>query len=151
MDKSATLEALGAAKAAHIKWVNRARNLIDGIPVVKEAIPVDSTECAFGKWFYLEGSKLNAFGSMDCLSVIETYHFELHDRYLKIFTIYFGEDSRGFFSKLLNKKKKVTENDIRLARDYFEQLESSSKKLLDEITRLERRLHAISAESFASK
>ena len=151
MDKSATLEALSAAKAAHIKWVNRARNLIGGIPVEKEAIPIDSTECAFGKWFYLEGSKLNGFGSMDCLSVIENYHFDLHDKYLKIFTIYFGDDRRGFFSKLLNKKKKVTDNEIRLARDYFEQLEASSRKLLDEISRLERRLHALSEESFASK
>jgi len=151
MDKEATLSELGAAKKAHIKWVNRARSLIEGIPVEKDAIPMDSTECQFGTWFYGEGQKLNAFASMDCLGTIEAFHFQLHDIYMKIFKLYFGEDRRSFFSKLLGKKKKVSDQEKEIARDYFLQLEAVSKQLLEEIGKLERRLYAMPVGAFEDK
>lgn len=151
MDKASTLEQLGAAKKAHIKWVNRAKSLIEGIPVEKDAIPVDSTECQFGSWFYGEGQQLNTFSGMDCLGRIEALHFELHDYYMKIFKVYFGEDRKSFFKKLFNSKKKISDNERQLAREYYTQLESVSKNLLDEIGKLERRLYAMSAEAFADK
>lgn len=151
MDKEDTLLQLGAAKKAHIKWVNRAKSLIEGIPVEKDAIPVDSTECQFGGWFYGEGQKLNAFSNMDCLGNIETLHFQLHDIYMKIFKLYFGEDRRSFFTKLFNKKKKISEQDREVAKDYFSQLDGVSKQLLAEIGKLERRMYAMTAESFENK
>lgn len=151
MDKSVTLEHLSAAKKAHIKWVNRAKSLVEGLPVEKDAIPVDSTECKFGQWFYGEGQKLNAFPNMECLSNIETLHFHLHDIYLKIFKLYFGETNRSFFSKLFQMKKKVSEQEKEMAKDYFVQLESISKELLEGIGKLERRLHAMQVSSFEDK
>ncbi|WP_345989759.1 CZB domain-containing protein [Sulfurimonas sp. HSL1-2] len=151
MDKAQTLEQLSAAKTAHIKWVNRAKALVGGLPVEKDAIPVDSTDCQFGQWFYGEGQKLHAIPGMDRLSTIETLHFTLHDTYLKIFGLYFGEMNRSFFSKLFNMKPKISDSDKALAKEYFQQLEGVSKQLLDEIGRLERRLNAMSAESFEEK
>lgn len=148
MDKTATLEQLSAAKKAHIKWVNRAKSLVEGIPVEKDAIPVDSTECQFGSWFYGEGQKLNAMPNMDCLGIVETLHFQLHDIYMKIFKLYFGETNRSFFSKLFKMKKKVSDQEKEMAKEYFAQLQDISKNLLDEIGKLERRLHAISQSSF---
>jgi len=151
MDKETTLSELSAAKKAHIKWVNRAKTLIEGFPVEKEAIPVDSTECQFGTWFYGDGQRLYAFSGMDCLEAIESLHFQLHDTYFRIFSLYFGEDKRSFFSKLLNRKKKISDSDKAVARGYFSELEEISKKLLGEIGRLERRLNAMSIEAFESK
>lgn len=150
MNKEETLEQLGAAKKAHIKWVNRAKSLVRGIPVEKDAIPVDSTECQFGQWFYGEGQKLNMMSNMDCLGTIESLHFTLHDTYMKIFKIYFGETNRSFFSKLFKTKSKVTDQEKEIAQDYFESLEATSKQLLEEIGRLERRLYATQASSFES-
>jgi hypothetical protein len=151
MDRDATLAELSAAKKAHIKWVNRAKSLVEGIPVEKDAIPVDSTECKFGTWFYSEGQKLNAFSNMDCLGIIETLHFQLHDHYMKIFKLYFGEGNRSFFNKLLKMKKKVSIEEKELAKEYFKQLEVISKNLLEEISKLERRLYAVPAETFRDK
>lgn len=88
---------------------------------------------------------------MDRLSTIETLHFTLHDTYLKIFGLYFGEMNRSFFSKLFNLKPKISDSDKALAKEYFQQLEGVSMQLLDEIGRLERRLNAMSAESFEEK
>ncbi len=151
MDKTATLEQLAAAKKAHIKWVNRAKSLVEGLPVDKSGIPVDSTECQFGTWFYGEGQKLHAMSNMDCLDVIEKLHFQLHDIYMRIFKIYFGETNRSFFAKLFKMNKKVGEQDKEIARDYFAQMQSVSSSLLEEITKLERRLYAMSVTAFEDK
>ncbi len=151
MDKTATLEQLAAAKKAHIKWVNRAKSLVEGIPVDKSGIPVDSTECQFGTWFYGEGQKLHAMSNMDCLGVIEQLHFQLHDIYMKIFKIYFGESNKSFFAKLFKMKQKLTDQDKEIARDYFNQMQTVSASLLEEITKLERRLYAMNASAFEEK
>lgn len=148
MNKQETLEQLSAAKKAHIKWVNRAKSLVEGLPVEKDAIPVDSTECQFGQWFYGEGQQLNALPSMECMGKIENLHFALHDNYMKIFKLYFGEPNRSFFSKIFNLKPKISDEDKATAREYYVKLEEVSKQLLDEIGRLERRLHAMSSERF---
>jgi len=151
MNKEETLEQLSAAKKAHIKWVNRAKSLVEGLPVEKDAIPVDSTECNFGLWFYGEGQKLNAIPGMDVLSSIEQLHFQLHDTYMKIFKLYFGEMDRSFFSKLFKMKSKISDRDREIARDFYEKLEDISKRLLEEIGKLERRLHALPASAFEKK
>jgi len=149
MTKEETIEQLQNAKKAHVKWVQRAKALIDGVPVQKEAIPVDCTECKFGQWFYGEGQKLNAIPGMDVLKEIETLHFDLHDTYLKIFKIYFGEVNRSFFSKIFNIKTKISDDDKEIAKEYYDKLLEISKQLLETIDRLERRLNAIPSSSFA--
>ena len=149
MNKAETLEHLHSAKKAHVKWVQRAKALIEGLPIEKEAIPVDCTECKFGQWFYGEGQNLNAIPGMDCMDEMESLHFNLHDMYMKIFKVYFGEMNRSFFSKLFNMKKKVTENDKEIVREYYEQLLVISHQLIDVINRLERRLHAMNSDNFS--
>ena len=149
MNKAETLEHLHCAKKAHVKWVQRAKALIEGLPIEKEAIPVDCTECKFGQWFYGEGQNLNAIPGMDCMDEMESLHFNLHDMYMKIFKVYFGEMNRSFFSKLFNMKKKVSESDKEIAREYYEQLLEISHQLIDVINRLERRLHAMNSDIFS--
>jgi molecular chaperone GrpE (heat shock protein) len=85
---------------------------------------------------------------MDCLHEIETLHFNLHDIYMKIFKLYFGEMNRSFFSKLFKMKNKISESDKENAKAYYEQLLDVSHQLIAVIDRLERRLHAMSASAF---
>ena len=154
MQKEEVLEHLRAAKLAHIKWVQKAKLLINGVDVEENAIPVDSTECNFGKWFYSDGQVLNALSNnpLECMNHIETLHFDLHDKYLQIFNIYFSEEKKGgFFAKLFGlKRKKIDESEQKRAQEYYTEMETISKQLLDEISRLERRLVAVSAEKIES-
>ena len=151
MDKTEVLEHLRAAKTAHIKWVQRAKLLINGFEIQKEAIPVDSTECKFGQWFYSDAQKLNALSNnpMECMAQIEALHFKLHDTYLQIYKIYFQTEKQGFFAKLF-KPKKISELEHEKAERLYEEMENISKQLLDEINRLERRLIAIPEEKLAA-
>lgn len=148
MDKESTLTHLRDAKKAHIKWVQRAKALIEGLPVEKEQVPVDCTECMFGTWFYSDAQELNALPNMDCLKEIEKLHFELHDVYMKIFKIYFSDVNRSLFSKLFGTKKKVSESEHGIAQEYFKNLREISEQLVTVIERLERRIHALNASSF---
>jgi len=145
MEKNVILEQLRAAKAAHINWVQRAKMLISGLKVEEDAIPVNSTQCQFGKWFYSDAQKLNTLpnNTLDCISEIEKLHFELHDIYLNIYKIYYDMESQGFFSKLFGKKKKITEDASKLAREYFTSMQEVSKKLVDQINLMERRIVAL--------
>ncbi|MBU0721574.1 CZB domain-containing protein [bacterium] len=149
MDKEHVLEHLRAAKSAHIKWVQKAKLLINGVEVKEDAIPIDSTECKFGQWFYSDGQKLNALTNnpLECMEKVEKLHFELHDIYLSIFNIYFNKPKKGFFSKLFGSKRiDVSAHEVEEAKGYYEKMADVSKDLLEEINRLERRLLATSEE-----
>ena len=150
MKKEDVLGHLRAAKAAHIKWVQKAKLLINGVDIKEDSIPVDSTECKFGQWFYSDGQVLNALSNnpLECMQKIEGLHFELHDNYLSIFNIYFTHGKKpGFFSKIFGVKKRVlSPSEVQLAHERYARLEEISKELLDEINRLERRLIAVSEE-----
>ena len=150
MKKEEVLGHLRAAKSAHIKWVQKAKLLINGIDIEEGAIPVNSTECKFGQWFYSDGQILNALSNnpLECMQRIEKSHFDLHDMYLNIFNIYFSQTKKtGFFAKLFGfKRKEISDAEHILAEDYYKKMEQISTGLLDEINRLERRLIAVSDE-----
>jgi hypothetical protein len=152
MEKSEILEQLRAAKAAHINWVQRAKLLISGFQIDESSIPVNSTQCQFGKWFYTDAQKLNAMQNnpMECMNTIEQLHFDLHDIYLNIYKIYYETESKGFFSKIFGKKKKITDEAKALAKKYYQNMEAVSKDLVAEINRMERRIVAITDKEFAS-
>ena len=152
MNKNETLEYLRNAKASHVAWVQKAKMLISGFSVVEDAIPVNSTECAFGKWFYCEGQKLNSISNnpMECMDEVDRLHMRLHDIYLNIYKIYYDLGEQSFLSRIMGKKKKITPEAKKLAKTYFEQIEEVSNKLLQELNRLERRIHAIQEREFES-
>jgi len=154
MKKEDVVGHLRAAKSAHIKWVQKAKLLIAGHEVKEDSIPVNSTECKFGQWFYSDGQMLNSLSNnpLECMKQIEDLHFMLHDIYLSIFSIYFSQEKKvGFFAKIFGfKKKKITDAEHTLAEGYYENMEQISHELLDEINRLERRLIAISDEKIES-
>ncbi len=153
MEKREIIEHLRTAKAAHIKWVQKAKLLINGLDVEEGTIPVDSTECKFGKWFYSEGQILNALTHISPAAIesIEVLHSQLHDEYLKIFNIFFNKSKAGFICKLFGlKRRNVSDEEYKISRDYFKSLEKVSKELLEEINKLEKELIVVSEEEIQS-
>ena len=151
MVKEDILQELREAKAAHTRWVQKAKLLIEGFQIEKDAIPVNATACVFGCWFYGEAQKLNALrnNSMESMAKVEELHMNLHDIYLNIYKIFYSADNKGFFSKLFGKKKKVTEESKKFAKEYFVKLEEISKALIEELNRMERRIIAINGEEIS--
>ena len=145
MNKEEILDQLRKAKASHISWVQRAKMLIEGFTINETSIPVNSTECAFGKWFYTDGQRLNDIRTnpIESMTEIEELHFKLHDIYLNIFKIYYDTKKKGFFSKMFGKKKKVSDADATLAREYFNEMDAVSKDLVKALNLMERRITVV--------
>ena len=151
MNKEDILNQIRLAKASHVSWVQKAKFLIEGFPTDKEAIPKDATLCKFGAWFYSDGQKLNVLKNnpAESMTRVEELHMNLHDNYLDIYKIYYSLGETGFFGKLLGKKKSLTEESKKIAKEYFKKLEFTSKELIQELNRMERRIIAIKEEDFA--
>lgn len=151
MKKEEVLSHLKFAKSAHIKWLEKAKLLINGLDLQDSVIPVSYTECTFGKWFYNDGQRLKSLSNnpLECMQKMEELHIDFHDKYLNIFNIYFAETKKtGFFTKLLGlqKKREIDESEVVLAEGYYLNMETLSQGLVEEIDRLERRLTAVSYE-----
>ncbi|MDY0121270.1 MAG: CZB domain-containing protein [Sulfurimonas sp.] len=145
MNKDEILTHLREAKLAHKNWVQKAKLLIEGFKVEKDAIPVNATSCEFGCWFYKEAQKLNALRNnpLECMQNIEEYHSRLHTIYLNIFKIYYSHYEANFLQKLFGTKRKVTSTEKEIAISHYEEIEAVSKQLIDELNRMERRIIAL--------
>ena len=148
MNKEEILSQLRVAKAAHVSWVQRAKLLIEGFTINEASIPVNSTECAFGQWFYSDGQRLNDIRNnpIESMQEIESLHFKLHDVYLNIYKIYYDLEKKSFFSKVFGKKKKVSEKDKVRAKEYYREMDAISQELVKALNLMERRINVVNEE-----
>jgi hypothetical protein len=133
------------ARASHARWVRRAKHLIEGLPISEDMIPIDSTSCEFGMWFYHEGMKFKSNPELlKYLNSIEEKHNHLHDIYLKIYKIYFVDTRVSWYRSILtNKHREVSPNECAYAKVYFDSLEKVSEELLALLEKLEIQLRAL--------
>jgi len=152
MNKEEVLSHLRVAKAAHISWVQRAKLLIEGFTINETSIPVNSTECQFGQWFYSEGQKLNDIRNnpISSMQEIESLHFKLHDVYLNIYKIYYDLEKKSFLSKVFGKKKKVSEEDKLRAKEYYKEMDAISQELVKALNIMERRIGVVNDDEITS-
>ena len=143
MNKEAIVSTLRTAALNHKKWAENALSLISGIPLDKEQVPVNSTDCAFGQWYYNDGQSLRDIpGFKD----IEDQHDKLHKKYREIFVLLFGEaeDKPSFFSKLFGRSQKLEKAKKQKAMDKYQQLHVYSEKIIKQLVQLEKLISAMS-------
>jgi len=148
MKKKKVLDNIRAARLAHVKWVDRARRLVDGGKITEHEIPVEATSCDFGHWFYSDGQVLLAIFSAASVKKLEYKHKELHTTYMKIFKIYFDTSDQSFFEKLFNKRKKISERDRMDAHEELAYLEGISEELIAYLNIFEKNLNSIEEKDF---
>ena len=138
---------LRSAKSAHIQWRSYAQALVAGIPVEQDHVPVIHTTCKFGKWYYGEGQKLSSLSSY---GAIETPHETLHQIYMKIFKLLFGEDNRSTLQKMFGSSAKIKQGNQAEAESFMKQLLSVSGTLLEAINLLEKEIKDMTDEELSS-
>jgi len=133
------IEQIRAAKRSHKAWVQRAEALVRGIAVEKEHIPLFSTDCEFGKWYYGAGQALR---SLDSFRAIEPVHDELHRIYMDIFRLLFEEETEdpSWLDRLLGRSAKKKEENLKKARELLLPLQAASEEIVSLLDRLERDL-----------
>ena len=149
MEKDNVLKSIRAARRAHTQWVDKAKSLVNGLPVKKDQIPLEVTECSFGEWFYSDGQILLSFFTQEAIEKLDAKHKELHDIYMKIFKIYFPKMKGSFFTNLFKSKPKITAQDENIALAYLRNLEDVSTELIAYLNLIEKKLNTVDKETFA--
>lgn len=140
MDKIETLQKINAAKRAHISWVMKADALIQGIPLEKEQVPINGTECIFGQWYYGEGQDLM---SLKEFKAIEQPHFNLHHTYAKIFRLLFEKEDHSLLSKFFGQNRRHETIKVEQAKLLFPELKKHSEEVVKHLDILSARIEKI--------
>jgi hypothetical protein len=148
LKKQKVLENIRAARLAHVKWIDRARLLVSGGEISESEIPLESTSCDFGHWFYSDGQVLLAIFSAASVKKLESKHKELHQTYMKIFKIYFDTSDQSFFSKLFNRRKEISEREKLMAHEELVYLEEVSDELIAYLNIFEKNLNKVNEKDF---
>ena len=148
MIKNELLHNIRAAKRAHINWVSYAHALILGVPLEKNQIPMDSSECKFGEWYYGDGQVLHG---LEAFKKIEQPHIDLHDTYLEIFHLLFAKEAdRSLWSRWFGKKTEVDmEKSLKKANQLYHKLKKHSVIVIDALNELEDQLNEMNTIDFS--
>ena len=146
MNKKEILSQLRLAKSAHIQWRSYAQALVAGIPVEQDHVPIIHTSCKFGKWYYGPGQQLSSLSSY---GAIDTPHEMLHQIYMKIFKLLFGEDDRSAFKKLFGSNAKLKQEHQEEAEQLMQKRLSVAGTLLEAINLLEGEIKDMSDEELS--
>jgi hypothetical protein len=136
MIKNKILDHLNTARISHIAWVDKAQSLVYGsTSISKNQLPLEATNCNFGRWFFKTGQILFCIMSEKLVKSVEEKHEELHNSYLKIFQIYFEQKQES--SLLLRQPKNITPSSQQEAEEELRNLENISEELIDLLNRIE--------------
>lgn len=144
-DKTRLIKRLRDAKKAHRRWVSNAQILMEGVPVKNDQLPLNDTECGFGKWYYSDGQALRHYR---VFREIEPHHQRLHALYLQIFRLLFRERKRSIFDRLLGRKAEPTEEEVTQAKEMIAQLNVESLRIMELLDELEETIIAMSDREF---
>lgn len=137
------LQDIAEAKVAHMRWVKRASHLVSGYDIDKEFIPVEETNCNFGKWFYSHGIFLLRDEKYEeLMERIGELHIQVHNYYREIYDIYFVmPQKRSLLHKIATlSSKKVSTKDKEKAAEVYKLLENTSTQLIVLLEELKRAL-----------
>jgi len=134
------IEEIYKARRIHEHWLSRAEDLISGLPIYEDMIPLSPNACGFGKWFHTKCTNLYKIPRIALsLKRIERVHNELHDMYLKIYKIYFIDSKKPWIlSVLTSRYKEPSKEQKNLALQYYDELEDISIRLMAELKMLEK-------------
>ncbi|MCI5167386.1 MAG: hypothetical protein D3903_15155 [Candidatus Electrothrix sp. GM3_4] len=146
MEKKEVITTLRNAVISHKKWVANALALIEGVPLAKDKVPVNPTECDFGKWYYAAGQNLN---DIPGFKEVEESHNNLHKSYMEIFSILFGNASEpSFFNKLFGRSHKIIAEKRDEAMSKYSYLEEQSKIIILKLNQIEKVITAMGDKQF---
>lgn len=147
-NKEKSIHNLHQARTEHIRWVNAIKLLVSGIDVSADTITLAPTDSSFGKWFYNEAMIFSMGTSRMVIEEIEVLLLALHDKYMKIYPIYYGNKKKNLLGGLLGTKTKASEHEIELSVRYYEEIVDLSDKFKHKLRILESQLLSLGEEKF---
>ena len=139
------IKALEDAKKLHQLQMSKIEQLIEG-KKIEHPTAVGKMDCECGSWFYSNKDKMVAILGLQLFERLDNTHEEWHREYSKIYNIFFKEEKKSFFSKLIGSKVDPLELDkVKL---YYSDLRKITESLLHTADSALRRVSALSSEKF---
>jgi hypothetical protein len=136
------------ARTAHIRWVNAIKLLVSGIDVDEKQITLDATHSQFGVWYYNEATLFSLGTCHLVLEEIEELLMKLHDKYTKIYPIYYGSRKRTLLSEFLGGKPRISSHQIEFSQQTYEDIIQLSDNLKQKIRIFETQLMSFPDDKF---
>lgn len=136
------------ARTEHIRWVHVIKLLVSGVDIDENKIELDATRSQFGVWYYDEAMLFRLSISRLVLEKIENILMELHDEYMKIYSIYYGNKKNNRFSSFFGERTRISANEMKLSQGYYEDIVRLSDILKKELNIFEIHLKSFSDEQF---
>ncbi|MEA1983671.1 MAG: CZB domain-containing protein [Campylobacterota bacterium] len=146
MTKLEMTEAIEKAKAVHLAQMDKIKSEMLGKTVSNPTAP-GKTECEYGVWFYGNEEIMKNILGLQLFEHLERDHAQWHQDYHSIHKLFFKEEKKGLFSKILGKKH--DEMTLDKAKLYYSELEKDTKALLLTIESALRRVSALSESKFS--
>jgi len=146
MSKEEALADVQKAKHALEAQMAKLQDLINGVDV-PNPLAAAKEKCEFGKWLYSYDNHMRRILGEQFYLRLESLHKKWFVDYMKIFDMFVHEDEKTFLSKLLNSSS-ISSLDLDKAKVYFLELEATTKELLLNLEKSERRLHALNESKF---
>lgn len=147
-NKDKSIHYLNQARTAHIRWVNSIKLLVSGIDIAIDTIALNPTDSEFGRWYYHQAMRFSMGNSQLVLEDIESILITLHDKYMKIYSIYSGTKKRSLLGGILGTKQKASEHEIELSLHYYEEIVNLSDKLKQKLRVFESQMMSLGEEKF---
>jgi hypothetical protein len=90
VNRENALERLRNARSAHLKWCAYAQELVSGVSVDVNKIPIEHTLCDFGIWYHGVGKE--ELGHLSAYDSIYAPHEMLHEIYKRIYKLLHSDD-----------------------------------------------------------
>lgn len=139
MKKNEILKKLSRAKKIQQSNLQKALLLAKGIPLEGEPVTVSYKECAFEKLLHHDEAAFKKIVGDSFFSEIEALHKQWHEDYYKIYDLYYHHE-KGFLSKLIGGKPKLTELEHEHAQAYSTDLKEATWKMVHLLEMVESRI-----------
>ena len=146
MDKEQALEDIQKAKYALEVQMTKLKDLMNGMDV-PNPVAAAKEKCEFGKWLYSYDNHMRTILGEIFYLRLEELHKQWFVDYMKIFDMFVHKDEKTFLSKLLHASS-ISPLDLDKAKLYFLELEETTKDLLINLEKSERRLSALNESKF---
>ena len=147
MNKNNILRNLQLAKPDHIEWIKQGQKLLEGSPQNALKIPIQCTDCGFGKWYYSEGYKLV---NIPELKDIEKLHEEIHKTYTVLYFITFDRRKRPRTTLITDSGVEVPVEEKAFRLKKLKQLEKKTINLVRALGDVEKKVNTMTDRDFQS-
>jgi len=147
MRREDMIAAIENAKDVHLEQMQKIKSEMAG-KKVDNPTALGKMECDCGLWFHANEKIMKDILGLQLFERLDKNHEQWHVDYENIYNLFFKEEKKGFFSKIIGTSK-ANMMKIDKGKLYFSELKKDTQELLNTSEIALRRISALSGSKFS--